>query len=62
MYVTVGNVEEFGSCNFCSKGKLIEGSKTLKYPYDKVISVGGKQASMTICEECFDKLKKIEIR
>lgn len=50
-----------GSCNFCSKGKLVHGKDRprLVYPYEKFLTISRDShgsVCVNICKECLDEL------
>ena len=49
-------MENESGCNYCEKGFLEKGKRSLNYPYEKVLIVEGKSVSTIFCEDCFEKM------
>ena len=57
MNITEHDRKRQRSCNFCDRGILNEYGTGLDYPYDKVFLLEGRTMSVTICEDCLNKIK-----
>jgi len=50
-----------GACNLCNKGRLNDTCDGLVYPYTHVthIKPDASGASLRVCDDCLDEIKKI---
>ncbi len=57
--ITKRKMDHWGSCNYCSRGKVMDDSPGLSYPYEFIYELSSDESVSTttrICPKCMNNL------